>query len=311
MLFGRSREQRRHSTGHSTWMGSSSLMGSSPYASSTCAIAGSSKSGRGSVVDETKRGVIHRHTRKHNHAIHSSRSTACLLVLLALSCCVYPRSMTVEAFVGLTAVTTSDTRHVGFRCTSDGLTARSTASPERRSRVSPSLPRSRSSLPLRSVAPAAAAASSAASSSSPPSSAADGGSVVAEAGEEESADDDKKKRIRVNTLAEMTELLSQGASLFDLDARGDSQEMLEARQDDHPVLETLKRRAAAGTKPGSHGDGLKVSQLSLLPCAVTAVTTYTILLHASRIIVCCTLWFFPCACCLLCFIQPSTHSDRS
>ena len=84
---------------------------------------------------------------------------------------------------------------------------------------------------------------------------------MAETGEEESTDDDKKKkRIRVNTLAEMTELLSQGASLFDPDARGDSQEMLEARQDDHPVLEALKRRAAAGTKPGSHGDGLKVRQ---------------------------------------------------
>eukprot|EP00752_Nemacystus_decipiens_P006162 g5559.t1 len=58
----------------------------------------------------------------------------------------------------------------------------------------------------------------------------------------------------------MRNLLSEegGKTLFDLDARGDSQAMLEAREDDHPVLEVLRDRLKAGTKPGSHGDGLKV-----------------------------------------------------
>ncbi|CAM9301121.1 unnamed protein product [Ectocarpus sp. 13 AM-2016] len=34
--------------------------------------------------------------------------------------------------------------------------------------------------------------------------------------------------------------------------------MLEAREDEHPVVEVLRKRVKAGTKPGSHGDGLKV-----------------------------------------------------
>lgn len=260
------------------------MMGGSPYASSRSVIAGNSIGGRGSVVDGTKRGVKHRRARKHNYAMHinsSSTSAASLLVLLALSCCASHRTTTVEAFVGVT-VTTSGTRRAGFRCTDDRLIARSTTLPERRSRTSPPLLRSRSSFARGSVAPAAAA-SSAASSSFPPSlssaatdgaSTTDGGGVVADAGQKESTDDKKERLIRVNTLAEMTELLSQGKSLFDLDARGDSQEMLEARQDVHPVLEVLTRRAAAGTKPGSHGDGLKVVNVLLLPCVV-AVTTHT------------------------------------
>ncbi|CAM9547154.1 unnamed protein product [Ectocarpus sp. 6 AP-2014] len=56
----------------------------------------------------------------------------------------------------------------------------------------------------------------------------------------------------------MRTLLADGKSLFDLDARGDSQAMLEAREDEHPVVEVLRKRVKAGTKPGSHGDGLKV-----------------------------------------------------
>ncbi|CBJ30949.1 conserved unknown protein [Ectocarpus siliculosus] len=55
----------------------------------------------------------------------------------------------------------------------------------------------------------------------------------------------------------MRTLLADGKSLFDLDARGDSQAMLEAREDEHPVVEVLRKRVKAGTKPGSHGDGLK------------------------------------------------------
>lgn len=69
----------------------------------------------------------------------------------------------------------------------------------------------------------------------------------------------EKDLVRVFTVAEMDELLAGGASLFDLDARGQSQKMLEGRQDEHPVLEVLRKRAAAGTVAGSHGDGLKVS----------------------------------------------------
>ena len=240
-----------------SWMDSSSLMAASAYyASSRRAV---SCRNRGGVVNETKRGVKHRHIRKHNYATingSSTSSAASLLVLLALSFCASPRSTTVEAFVGLTVANSSSTRRAGSHCAGNGPTACNAK--ERRPRASPSLLRSRSSPPLRTVAPAAASPAA----SSPPPVAVDGStvdgdrSVVAEQEKEESTG--KKKRIRVNTLAEMTELLSQGESLFDLDARGDSQEMLEARQDEHPVLEALKRRAAAGTKPGSHGDGMKV-----------------------------------------------------
>lgn len=240
-----------------SWMDSSSLMAASAYyASSRRAVSCRNRDG---VVNETKRGVKHRHIRKHNYATingSSTSSAASLLVLLALSFCASPRSTTVEAFVGLTVANSCSTRRAGSHCAGNGPTVCNAK--ERRPRASPSLLRSRSSPPLRTVAPAAA--SPAASSPSPVAvdgSTVDGDrSVVAEQEEEESTG--KKKRIRVNTLAEMTELLSQGESLFDLDARGDSQEMLEARQDEHPVLEALKRRAAAGTKPGSHGDGMKV-----------------------------------------------------
>lgn len=69
----------------------------------------------------------------------------------------------------------------------------------------------------------------------------------------------EKERVRVSSVAEMDKLLWEGTSLFELDARGESQEMLEARQDEHPVLEVLRKRAAAGTVAGSHGDGFKVS----------------------------------------------------
>lgn len=231
-------------------------------------------------MNETKRGVKHRHTRKHNHVATNSCSTsaaASLLVLLALSFCASPRSTTVEAFVGLTVGTSSSTRRAGSYSADGGPTACN--SKERRSRASPSLLRSRNSLPLGSVAPASAAASSAAASPSPPLAAAGDGSTVngggSVAAEEEEESTDRKKRIRVNTLAEMTELLSQGGSLFDLDARGDSQEMLEAREDEHPVLEVLKRRAAAGTKPSSHGDGLKVD-MSCFCAFLRRNATYTL-----------------------------------
>lgn len=68
----------------------------------------------------------------------------------------------------------------------------------------------------------------------------------------------KSDRLRVTTPADFRRLLSEGKSLTELDVRGDSQELLESREDEHPVLELLRKRVEAGTQPGSHGDGFKV-----------------------------------------------------
>lgn len=67
-----------------------------------------------------------------------------------------------------------------------------------------------------------------------------------------------KDLLRVTSVTEMRQRLSEGRSLFELDARGDSQDMLEIRTDEHPVLQVMRERAKAGTRPGSRGDGLKV-----------------------------------------------------
>ena len=88
----------------------------------------------------------------------------------------------------------------------------------------------------------------------------------------------KKKtddRVRVTTVAEMRQRLSEGRSLFELDARGDSQEILEARSDEHPVLKIMRKRAEAGTKPGSHGDGAKVCFFVPLSRSLLLVRTAT------------------------------------
>lgn len=109
---------------------------------------------------------------------------------------------------------------------------------------------------------------------------ADGGNAAAAAtttatgGSDQKADGTKAKAskrkkekeeelVRVTTAAEMSRLLEEGKALFELDARGDSQEALEGREDEHPVLEALRKRAKAGTKPGAHGDGMKVRTLKL------------------------------------------------
>lgn len=68
----------------------------------------------------------------------------------------------------------------------------------------------------------------------------------------------KTDRLRVTSAADLRRLLSEGRSLSDLDVRGDSQEMLERREDEHPVLELLRKRVEARRPPGSHGDGFKV-----------------------------------------------------
>ncbi|CAM9809024.1 unnamed protein product [Choristocarpus tenellus] len=67
-----------------------------------------------------------------------------------------------------------------------------------------------------------------------------------------------KKRIRVTSEKEMCSLLEGGTELFDLDVRGDSYEVLRDREDEHPVLEVLRKRIASGSKPGKREDGLKV-----------------------------------------------------
>ncbi|CAM9223266.1 unnamed protein product [Discosporangium mesarthrocarpum] len=56
----------------------------------------------------------------------------------------------------------------------------------------------------------------------------------------------------------MESLLEGGTDLFDLDARGDSYDALLNREDEHPVLEVLRKRIAAGSKPGERRDNLKV-----------------------------------------------------
>lgn len=68
----------------------------------------------------------------------------------------------------------------------------------------------------------------------------------------------EKKLIRVHSVAEMHKQLAEGKSLFDLDARGDALEILQAREDEHPVLGVLRNRTEAGTVAGSHADGFKV-----------------------------------------------------
>lgn len=98
----------------------------------------------------------------------------------------------------------------------------------------------------------------------------------------------RKEQVRVSSVAEMDKLLWEGKSLFELDARGESQEMLEARQDEHPVLEVLRKRAAAGTVAGSHGDGFKVSSVGekcILSCSFGI---------GERIRGCCSCWCFRC-----------------
>lgn len=177
-----------------------------------------------------------------------------LWVLLVLSIWESPSSTTVDAFVGLAARTAPHLR--GRRA--DAVAKHGLAS---RSRGFQTADRA-------AGATAAAAASSAGvadtaveeGDDAAAAAAALAASATGEAGAPERKKKQKKERIRVTTAAEMRKLLSEagGKTLFDLDARGDSQAMLEAREDDHPVLEALRSRLKAGTKPGSHGDGLKV-----------------------------------------------------
>lgn len=175
-----------------------------------------------------------------------------LWVLLVLSIWEAPSSTTVNAFVG---VTTRTAPRVGGRC-ADAVAKHGLAS------------RSRCPLHARRRPTAAAAASSTEVADTPVEERDNPAAAEAEAsvGGADTRKRKKKKkkkeeRIRVTTAAEMRKLLSEegGKTLFELDARGDSQAMLEARDDDHPVLEALRERLKAGTKPGSHEDGLKVT----------------------------------------------------
>lgn len=168
-----------------------------------------------------------------------------LWVLLVLSLWKSPSSTTVHAFVGLAT-------HVGGRCTvaaKHGLA-------------------SRSRCPLRTHARAAAAAPSAeVADTAVEERDTTAATSAGGAGTRKRKKKQKKERIRVTTADEMRKMLSDegGKTLFDLDARGDSQAMLEAREDDHPVLEALRNRLKAGTKPGSHGDELKVTMPPVRP----------------------------------------------
>lgn len=224
---------------------------------------------------------------------HSSR-TAAMLVFVVLSVWACPSSTAVEAFVSPAATTsgfatprgefrkrsccTSSTASVdptttavavgGFRYSRAYSSVLFFSSPRSRSssKSSTCSDRLRSSNPLLSVTTATLSSTSSVFSAANDNGSPNGGSAgLKEEGEttvERSAKEGKKKQlIRVSTAGEMCRLLSQGESLFDLDARGDSQDMLEAREDEHPVLEVIRKRAKAGTKPGSHGDGLKVNLL--------------------------------------------------
>lgn len=234
--------------------------------------AGSSRNSEDSVIGDTtcrssesgncssRSSKIPRQRNRHPSANNGS-TAATLFVLLVLSLWSSSPSIGVEAFVGL-AATTPTVR-------SNGLCSNHVASVRRNVRQ-----HRPSGLPLASV-PSAGAGAAASPAASSVSAAPDAGTdvadkVVAEAEtESETASvakgskrqEDKQERIRVSTAGEMKRLLSAGKTLFELDARGDSQEMLEGREDEHPVLEALRKRAKAGTKPGSHGDGLKVSNL--------------------------------------------------
>jgi len=158
---------------------------------------------------------------------HSAASS--FLVLLALSLW---NSCPAEAFVGLTATPTLHARRS----------------------VGESGPSWRRSGGRRPAARAPAATAAAAAEEASPG--------AGEEGNRRKKRKRKDERVRVTTASEMKMLLSaeeRGMKLFDLDVRGESQEMLEAREDEHPVVEALRKRLKAGTKPGSHGDGLKVS----------------------------------------------------
>eukprot|EP00903_Cladosiphon_okamuranus_P016650 g15353.t1 len=173
-----------------------------------------------------------------------------LWVLLVLSIWESPSLTTVNAFVGLA---TRSAQQLGGRSTD--------ASAKRG-------PASRSRCPLRTHGRAAASSSAEIADTAVEEK--EGNTAVEAAAASGGGADTRKRRsrkkkreearIRVTTADQMRELLSQegGKRLLDLDARGDSQAMLEAREDEHPVLEALRNRLKAGTKPGSHEDGLKV-----------------------------------------------------
>lgn len=224
----------------------------------------------------SRRKIYHRDMRaprrsNRSKSSNSSCSATVLPLLLVLSLWTSPPSTTVDAFASLTA-TTPRARRIGFRNEDAGST---NVRARRPSKGSPLLKRLVRGSDRQWGLPVASAASAA--DAGP---AADGGIIDAEKvaaqgtltgnalpPAERKNKEKNEERVRVTTSAEMERLLSEGKSLFDLDARGNSQEMLEGRGDEHPVLEVLRKRAKAGTKPGSHGDGLKVTSNTVLRAA--------------------------------------------
>lgn len=211
-----------------------------------------------------------------NSSNNPSSTAGALLALLILSVWTNPSPTTVHAFAGLSTRTPSGARLAGYRC---AKALDPTRDREHRSTFSSRRPLGSSSGSSsvggssRRARPARAATTTTASSDADGVRTASSDELVdAAAGATSSAQGEqgttkkqkkkKKERLRVTTAAEMRRLVSEGGGmkLFDLDARGDSQDMLEAREDEHPVLEVLRERVEAGTKPGSHGDGLKARE---------------------------------------------------
>lgn len=198
-----------------------------------------------------------------------------------------PASITVEAFVSLASTPTATTaaRHssgtLGL-CNDVSSSSSSTDSIWKQQRSPRALQlllqpsRSNDERPRRSLAVPPLASVAASGGDSSEVTASTGGTETGSKSKRKKGKGSKKKqdeeRVKVTTVAEMRKLLSEGKGLFELDARGDSQEMLEGREDDHPVLEVLRKRANAGTKPGSHGDALKVgdpkTKIQLLQCTI-------------------------------------------
>lgn len=230
--------------------------------------------GRGEIVASNKRVVNsekdhasrrngRRSSSSSSSSNNSSSSTVALLIFLVLSLWRSPSSSTVDAFNGRAMRPTPNARRVGPSRISSK--ARDNPVPELRQ----PLPSRRPAGSCRVRPLVSAAATTAASSEADVANTAVGeteplaATAPAKAKGSAKKKKQKKERLRVTTAAEMRELLSEegGKTLFDLDARGDSQEMLEAREDEHPVIEAIRNRCKAGTKPGSHGDGLKVKGL--------------------------------------------------
>ncbi|CAM9416329.1 unnamed protein product [Scytosiphon promiscuus] len=235
------------------------------------AASGNSSSGARDAKVATKvpadRASPARTARRKNTSPTAAAAAAALLALLVLSEWRYPSPTAVHAFAGLSARTASVGRPVGDRSTR-GLDA--ACEEQRRSTFSLRLAPACSGAGTGRVRSARAAATTNNSPSADGARAASGEKSVEAAavkpkegarGEAKKKKKRKKKeRVRVTTAGEMRRLMSEegGMKLFELDARGDSQEMLEAREDEHPVLEVLRKRVKAGTTPGCHGDGLKV-----------------------------------------------------